>query len=89
MIRVVAALLLLSGCQTYFPVQSPVGDRLWLVSKDGRDVIRCLDLTPQTTPYAGGLRVICKDVEHYGTNQNPMFEGTAPAPSTVTTPKAP
>jgi len=69
----VLAAFALFGCTHYRPVvNATASDRLWLVSEDGRTVIRCYDMTPPTVPFRGGLEVFCKEASNYGTLTNPM-----------------
>jgi len=79
--------LLASGCGVYFHPLTPNqnGDRVWLVNGDGTKLYRCMDLTPSTTPYRGGMRVLCKEAEWYDATHAPMAEQVQ-EPSSITSP---
>ncbi len=79
MTRVVLLLLVCgaSACTHYQPiVNSDATDRIWLVSRSGRDVVRCYDMTPPGAPYKNGLHVFCKEADQYGPMTNPPDDAT-------------
>jgi hypothetical protein len=62
----VVASLFLGGCTEYMELHN-TADRIWIMSKDGSTVLRCLDLTPDQKPFVGNARVFCKAAYMYGT----------------------
>jgi hypothetical protein len=70
------------GCTKYVELHN-AGDRVWLISSDGREVWRCQDHTP-AGPYLGGLKVFCKQATLYDDRSDPMIDQ---APSSISTTK--
>ena len=63
----VAALIgLASGCDAYVELHNTT-DRIWIMSKDGSTVLRCIDTTPDNKPFTGNAKVFCKAAYMYGT----------------------
>ena len=59
-LAIVAALAtVLTGCEQYVELHN-TADRIWIMSKDGSSVLRCMDLTPDRKPFAGNAKVFCK-----------------------------
>lgn len=84
-LAIVAALAtVLTGCEQYVALHD-TADRIWIMSKDGSSVLRCMDLTPDQKPFVGNARVFCKAAYIYGTVTPVPVDSTAtattPAPS--------
>jgi hypothetical protein len=63
----VAMLVLTSvGCTEYVELRN-TSDRIWIMSKDGQYVLRCIDATPDQKPFVGNAKVFCKTAYMYGT----------------------
>jgi hypothetical protein len=81
----VVANLLLGGCTEYVELHNTT-DRIWIMSKDGSTVLRCLDLTPDQKPFAGNAKVFCKAAYMYGTVTKVDVDATDGPRATTPTP---
>jgi hypothetical protein len=62
----VAVLASLAGCSEYMELKN-TSDRIWVMTKDGSTVLRCIDTTPDHKPFTGDAKVFCKAAYMYGT----------------------
>jgi hypothetical protein len=69
----VAAVVALSGCTEYMELRN-TSDRIWIMTKDGTTVLRCIDTTPDRKPFAGDAKVFCKAAYMYGTVTDVDFQ---------------